>query len=33
MTARELVQPFPLLTPDTDAMEAARTMATLRRSP
>ena len=27
MTARKLVQPFPVVTPDTDAMEAAQTMA------
>lgn len=27
MTARKLAQPFPIVTPDTDAMEAARTMA------
>ena len=27
MTARKLAQPFPLVTPDTDAMEAAQTMA------
>ena len=27
MTARQLVQPFPVVTPDTDAMEAAQTMA------
>mgnify|MGYP001792760802 FL=1 len=30
MTARKLVQPFPLVTPDTDAMEAAQTMAAQR---
>jgi CBS domain-containing protein len=27
MTARKLAQPFPLVTPDTDAMEAAQAMA------
>jgi hypothetical protein len=31
MTARKLVQPFPPFTPDTDAMEAAQTMAAQRR--
>ena len=30
MTARKLAQPFPLVTPDTDAMEAAQTMAAQR---
>jgi len=30
MTARQLVQPFPLVTPDTDAMEAAQTLAAKR---
>lgn len=30
MTARKLVQPFPLVTPDTDAMEAAQTLAAKR---
>jgi hypothetical protein len=27
MTARKLARPFPLVTPDTDAMEAAQTVA------
>ena len=30
MTARNLAQPFPIVTPDTDAMEAAQTMAAQR---
>ena len=30
MTARVLVQPFPIVTPDTDAMEAAQTLAAQR---
>src|SRR5665647_3677517 len=30
MTARTLAQPFPTVTPDTDAMDAAQTMARLR---
>jgi CBS domain-containing protein len=30
MTARKLAQPFPFVTPDTDAMEAAQTMAAQR---
>lgn len=30
MTARKLAQPFPIITPETDAMEAAQTMAALR---
>jgi CBS domain-containing protein len=30
MTARVLVQPFPIVTPETDAMEAAQTMASQR---
>jgi hypothetical protein len=32
MTARKLVQPFPGVTPDTRAMEAAQTMAARRRA-
>ncbi|MEP7191814.1 MAG: CBS domain-containing protein [Actinomycetota bacterium] len=30
MTARKLIQPFPIVTPETDAMEAARTLAEQR---
>jgi len=30
MTARVLAQPFPIVTPETDAMEAARMLAALR---
>jgi len=30
MTARKLAQPFPIVTPETDAMEAARTLAAQR---
>lgn len=30
MTARLLAQPFPIVTPETDAMEAAQTLATQR---
>lgn len=30
MTARTLAQPFPIVTPDTDAMDAAQTMARRR---
>jgi len=30
MSARKLAQPFPIVTPDTDAMEAAQTMAAQR---
>ena len=30
MTARKLAQPFPIVTPDTDAMEAAQTLAARR---
>jgi CBS domain-containing protein len=30
MTARKLAQPFPIVTPETDAMEAVRTLAALR---
>lgn len=30
MTARKIVRPFPIVTPDTDAMQAARTLAAQR---
>jgi CBS domain-containing protein len=30
MTARKLAQPFPIVTPETDAMEAAQTLAAQR---